>query len=190
MEQSLKDRLLRNIWITRKCRINASERLLSNAKYIELVNIYYSIFVIVLSLVSLTKHDNTLSIISLSCTIALTISIVYANATGYRERYAALKHNYIEMQMLLDQLSCTGDDDRENIERISRKYAELLESSENHVPVDLYKLKITSTDENLKIGNVEKQLYYIKYVLNFCWKAIIILLPILVIFLYCVWGKH
>ena len=35
MEQSLKEKLDRNIWITRKCRINASERLLSHAKYIE-----------------------------------------------------------------------------------------------------------------------------------------------------------
>ena len=36
MEQSLKEKLDRNIWITRKCRINASERLLSHAKYIEI----------------------------------------------------------------------------------------------------------------------------------------------------------
>lgn len=49
MEQSLKNKLNRNIWITRKCRINASERLLSYAKYIEILNVYYSIFVIILS---------------------------------------------------------------------------------------------------------------------------------------------
>ena len=56
MEQSLKEKLDRNIWITRKCRINASERLLSHAKYIEILNVYYSIFVIILSLLSRKEY--------------------------------------------------------------------------------------------------------------------------------------
>ena len=45
MEAGLKEKLERNIWITRKCRINASERLLKSAKFVELLNVYYSIFV-------------------------------------------------------------------------------------------------------------------------------------------------
>ena len=137
MEQSLKEKLDRNIWITRKCRINASERLLSHAKYIEILNVYYSIFVIILSLLSLTEQDNFLSIISLACSIALTISIIYANSAGYRDRSSSLKQNYIELQLLLDQLSCTRDDDTECIMSISAKYADLLKASENHIPIDL-----------------------------------------------------
>lgn len=133
MEQSLKEKLDRNIWITRKCRINASERLLSHAKYIEILNVYYSIFVIILSLLSLTGQDNFLSIISLACSIALTISIIYANSAGYRDRSSSLKQNYIELQLLLDQLSCTRDDDTECIMSISAKYADLLKASENHI---------------------------------------------------------
>ena len=50
MERDLKEKLERNIWITRKCRINASERLLKSAKFVEFLNVYYSIFVITLSL--------------------------------------------------------------------------------------------------------------------------------------------
>ena len=46
MEAGLKEKLERNIWITRKCRINASERLLKSAKFVEFLNVYYSIFVI------------------------------------------------------------------------------------------------------------------------------------------------
>ena len=53
MERDLKEKLERNIWITRKCRINASERLLKSAKFVEFLNVYYSIFVITLSLLSL-----------------------------------------------------------------------------------------------------------------------------------------
>jgi hypothetical protein len=157
MEQSLKEKLDRNIWITRKCRINASERLLSHAKYIEILNVYYSIFVIILSLLSLTEQDNFLSIISLACSIALTISIIYANSAGYRDRSSSLKQNYIELQLLLDQLSCTRDDDTECIMSISAKYADLLKASENHIPIDLYRLKANSTDSTF--ASVDKGIH-------------------------------
>lgn len=40
MERDLKEKLERNIWITRKCRINASERLLKSAKFVEFLNVY------------------------------------------------------------------------------------------------------------------------------------------------------
>lgn len=94
----------------------------------------------------MTEQDNFLSIISLACSIALTISIIYANSAGYRDRSSSLKQNYIELQLLLDQLSCTRDDDTECIMSISAKYADLLKASENHIPIDLYRLKANSTD--------------------------------------------
>ncbi|WP_033117444.1 SLATT domain-containing protein [Intestinimonas butyriciproducens] len=184
MEQSLKNKLNRNIWITRKCRINASERLLSYAKYIEILNVYYSIFVIILSLISLTEQDNLLSIISLACSIALTISIIYANSASYRERSSSLKQNYIELQLLLDQLSCINDDDTECIMSISTKYAELLKASENHIPIDLYRLKISSTDSDFMLSSEEKRSYYCQLVWGYMWRAVLILLPIIAAVLY------
>ena len=99
-EAGLKEKLERNIWITRKCRINASERLLKSAKFVELLNVYYSIFVITLSLISLIEHNDQFSFASIVLSIALTISIVYANATGLRDRSTALKQNYIDLQVL------------------------------------------------------------------------------------------
>ena len=110
MEETLKSKLERNIWITRKCRINASERLLKTAKFIEALNVWYSIVVIGLSLVSVITHDDSLSLISLICSMALTVSLFYANATGFRDRSAVLKQNYIDLQILLDELMCTGEE--------------------------------------------------------------------------------
>ena len=186
MEQSLKEKLNKNIWITRKCRINASERLLSHAKYIEILNVYYSIFVIILSLISLTEQDNLLSIISLVCSIALTISIIYANSAGYRDRSSSLKQNYIELQLLLDQLSSTNDSDTEGIMSISTKYAELLKASENHIPIDLYQLKASSTESDFKLSSKEKRSYYCHLALEYMWRTALILSPIIIAILYFV----
>lgn len=184
MNRSLKEKLKQNIWITRKCRINASERLLSHARYIEILNVYYSIFVIILSLVSLTEQDNTLSIISLACSIALTISIIYANAAGYRERSLSLKQSYIELQLLLDQLSCIHDENKEIIMSISRQYAELLKSSENHMPIDLYQLKASGVDADMTLSKKEKYGYYGQLAWRHLWRTILIFLPLAVAIFY------
>ncbi|MSA70660.1 SLATT domain-containing protein [Holdemania massiliensis] len=186
MEPLLKDKLKRNIWITRKCRINASERLLSHAKYIEILNVYYSIFIILISLFSLSKQDNFLSIFSLACSIVLTISIVYANTIGYRERSVALKQNYINLQLLLDQLSYIESGDSKSILIISDKYAELLKSSENHSQFDMYKFQSTCTDAELSMSKTEKILYYSHFSLIWIWKIGLFILPVATVIFYFV----
>lgn len=179
--QSLKIKLERNIWITRKCRINASERLLDRARYIEVLNVYYSIFVISLSLISLTEHNDMLSMISLICSIALTISIIYANTAGYRERSFSLKQDYIELQLLLDRLTCIDDTDTEAIKSISDQYAELLKSSENHVQMDLYRLKDHSSDKEMMLSSSEKRNYYLRLVWEWFWKFFWFVFPVLIL---------
>ena len=138
--KKLKDRLERNIWITRKCRINAAERLLKSARFIEFLNTYYSIFIITISIISFAEHDNALSVISLILSVALTISIIYANSTNLRERSYALKQNYIDLQILLDELNCIDESCCEKITQIAQRYSELLKNSENHESIDMYKL--------------------------------------------------
>lgn len=184
MKQSLKEKLDRNIWITRKCRINASERLLSHAKYIEFLNVYYSIFVIILSLFSLTEQDDMLSMISLVCSISLTISIIYANAAGYRERSLALKQNYIELQLLLDQLSFTAECDTKAVMHISHKYAELLKASENHIPVDMYRLKADSPGPETAFSKGEQTAFRLRLAWGALVRAVLLLLPVAVAVLY------
>ena len=135
MSTQLKDRLDRNIWITRKCRINASERLLSNAKFLDFLNVYFSIFTILLSIFSLdtSKFSETminsdkLPLFSLAISVVLTISIVYASSLGYRDRSAALKQNYIALQSLLDRLAVIDNEDTTNLLNISDDYTELLD---------------------------------------------------------------
>lgn len=179
MEACLKEKLERNIWITRKCRINASERLLKSAKFVEFLNVYYSIFVITLSLISLIEHNDQFSFASIVLSIALTISIVYANATGLRDRSTALKQNYIDLQVLLDQLSYIKDSETEKVLAISDKYAELLKLSENHLSIDLYGLKSTSADPNFKMDRME-WVRYILYVLwDRIWRLLLIAAPVI-----------
>lgn len=183
-QYSLKEKLEKNIWITRKCRINASERLLSHAKFIETLNVYYSILIILVSLISCIEKDDTLSTISLALSIGLTISIIYANATSYRERAAELKQNYIELQLLLDRLSFIKDDEKEETLAIGQKYGEMLKATENHLPFDWLCAKFNDK-ENMSCS--EKIFYGWHMFCRYLCRTVLILLPIAAIILYFIW---
>ena len=172
MERDLKEKLERNIWITRKCRINASERLLKSAKFVEFLNVYYSIFVITLSLLSLIQHNDQFSFASIVLSIALTISIVYANTTGLRDRSTVLKQNYIDLQVLLDQLFYIEA-------TVSDKYAELLKLSENHLSIDLYRVKSTSSDTNFKMDRIEWVKYILLVLWDCLWRLFLVAVPVI-----------
>ena len=179
MERDLKEKLERNIWITRKCRINASERLLKSAKFVEFLNVYYSIFVITLSLLSLIEHNDQFSFASIVLSIALTISIVYANTTGLRDRSTALKQNYIDLQVLLDQLFYIKATETEKVLTVSDKYAELLKLSENHLSIDLYRLKSTSSDTNFKMDQIEWVKYILLVLWDRLWRLFLVAVPVI-----------
>jgi hypothetical protein len=181
MTASLKEKLERNIWVTRKCRINASERLLSTAKYIETLNVCYSIFVILLSMLSLKENNDQISFTGLTSSIVLTILIIYANATNFRERSSALKQNYINLQLLLDRLTNIEASDVDAIMEVDEKYAELLKTSENHIDMDMYKLKSSASDPDLTMTRKEKVLWRGYTAWNYLWKSVLIVAPIVVI---------
>ena len=186
MSTQLKDRLDRNIWITRKCRINASERLLSNAKFLDFLNVYFSIFTILLSIFSLdtSKFSETminsdkLPLFSLAISVVLTISIVYASSLGYRDRSAALKQNYIALQSLLDRLAVIDNEDTTNLLNISDDYTELLDAVENHLEIDMLKLMRHGSVPNHTMTTSDQWRWFFYCARQFIFRFLLIAAPI------------
>ncbi len=58
---------------------------------------------------------------------------------------------------------------------ISEKYAELLKTSENHVSVDMFKLKSSISDPNLAMSWKENVLWGSYTVWNYLWKSIVLI---------------
>lgn len=176
-----KQQLDNKLWITRKSRINASERLLKSASFIDFINVYYSIFLIILSLISISPfcNDNGLtSYVGLAGSISLTISIIYATSLKYRERSAALKQNYIALQNLLDRLSLTSDGDDNEIRSIQAEYTELLSAVENHTHIDYLNLLRTGKVYNDKMAFWNWCYFICYYFWYYLWKIILIAAPI------------
>ncbi|WP_141694276.1 SLATT domain-containing protein [Desulfosporosinus sp. BG] len=103
MTDDLIDSLLRKIWITRKCRIVASERLENAELYAQFIFVYYSVILVSLSIWTLfPEHSNsTLSLISVIASIGLLSVSLFITSRNYKNRALALKSCYIKLENLL-----------------------------------------------------------------------------------------
>ena len=183
-----KDELIRKIRITRKCRIELAEYLLSQHKFYNFLTVYYSILIIVLSLVDInsSKFDGSSSILILS--IILTIITVHINSLDLLNRYFNLKAHYIKLDSLI--WKCMNND--ENINSLQNEYNESLNAVENHSEREYIKAILNSPEE-LKwhkendvnfIKEKEKKLK--KYNRNvFLTKFILIILPFFCLSIFC-----
>ena len=170
-----------NIWITRKCRINAAERLQANENFCRFISIYYSIMTTGYTLINmLVLEDKIVDVVTLIIAIATTSFFFYLDTKNYKDRYLGFKENYIKLGKLLDKIK----EKRivgfkiEDYHEISEEYAELQMSVENHKTKDYNKLLLEQNVENKKLKFKEKVLYYGAEWLFFFLKCIAFLFPI------------
>ncbi|SFJ23983.1 hypothetical protein SAMN02910355_1731 [Terrisporobacter glycolicus] len=174
MNENLKS-LKYNVWMTRKARINASERLLYLEKFIQYVNIYYSCFLCILSVYGLTTTNYKIGIISAIISIILTILIVYLNSQKFGDRAQQLKSNYIDLQKLYFKLN-NIDENATSLIQYQNEYAELLSNCENHSSHDYYKilLREKQIDTISKLGLI----YYTCKIFRWFCSIIVLIIPI------------
>lgn len=169
-----------NVWMTRKARINASERLLYLEKFIQYVNIYYSCFLCILSVYGLTTTNDKIGIISTVLSIILTISIVYLNSQNFGERAQQLKINYIALQKLYFKLDNLDVNIACDLIRYQNEYSDLLANCENHTSHDYYRIQLR--EKKIEIISKSGLIYYICKIFKYFCAFIVLLTPILLIF--------
>ena len=175
------------IWVTRKNHINASERLLKSAAYIEFINVYYSIVMILFSLLSISPYiggnETPIAYLSIAASVILTVSIIFANSLGYHQRALDLKKNYISLQSLLTELDCLSPITTTELSRIQQEYSKLLSDVENHQHIDFINVKRTNHIDN-HLMELSDWVYYYTYVLcHSFWRLFLVILPILALFI-------
>lgn len=161
---------------TRINRINAATRLLSTENFLQGINIYYSCFSAIISILSLLSEDRVLSVWSAILTVILAISIVYLNAQKYGSRSQELKNNYIELHKLLFDI---GEAEATNnttcIHELHERYYKLLQTSENHNRID----DLNRKKSYGSLTKSEKIEYYCELVIHKLLHLLLILFPVI-----------
>ncbi|WP_449284587.1 SLATT domain-containing protein [Marinobacter sp. PE14] len=125
-----------NVWWTRKSRINAEKRLLSNQHYLDLLLLWYSLSAVFVSIWQLYNQNSnnqllTSTIFTCFSVFILALSLFNGNCR-YSSRAAQFKDNYIALQSLYFNIKGSTHVSANN----QQEYERLLNISENHEEID------------------------------------------------------
>jgi len=131
-----------NIWFTRKARIQASERLLSNDNHSQILLVYFSIVNICLAVI-LIKYNNLLggntNLALVLMSIIILVTSLFVTNKNFKSRAELLKNHYINLQKFyFEALDAEKNNDGKKIAEIRGKYTDSLDLPENHRSIDDY----------------------------------------------------
>ncbi|HBD95859.1 MAG: hypothetical protein A2015_13055 [Spirochaetes bacterium GWF1_31_7] len=188
---TIKEDLLNKIWITKKCRINTAMRLENDNKFFLFLSFYYSVFLIILSIINLYKSGNYNSLTLVILSISTTFIVLFYNFQNYKERALSMKNVYIELDQIYIELKTIDKSNIDKILKISSDYSSVLSSVENHNVYDFlvfqYEIDKKNTLHISYIGIVK--LFGLRF-LYFLIKFSMIILPIIIYFTVYFLLKH
>ncbi len=128
-----------NVWWTRKSRIQAEKRLLSNAFQSQLLLLWYSFFGVAVSIYYLKftplNGQNDLAGISWIVYSVLVLSISgFIAGLSFKERASLIKESYETLNTFYHK----AKEDNADIEKISTEYEQIMGLCENHTDYDYY----------------------------------------------------
>lgn len=189
MDPKIIDEFLRKVWFTRKSRIEAAERLSAWDVFFQFLFVYYSLWLVALSILELFLNRKSLTIMLLISSIVLFGISQFVAARNFRGRADLMKTCYIELDslyiklQLLKQNLIPCQDAVAHFVEIETQYRNLLNKVENHSVYDYYTAHQNS-DEPLSSKQLV-QLYIYKSGI-FAFKSILLVVPFVV--LSFVWG--
>ncbi len=175
----------RRVYFTRKARINTSIRLRNYDTLCQILNVYYSVVLVALSIWSLVfvNDQRLVSFLILVFSLALTMFSIFYSSRNFQERYTNIKSHYINLDKFYNKVKLTTNEEFEdkNIRiKIFEEYSNLLEMVENHSAYDYLTARMDS-DERNKIDKKTKFYFYFMKVFKYILIIILFLAPIILI---------
>ena len=177
------NKLDNDIWVTRKCRIIASERLNTNENFCRFISIYYSILTTILTIINMISIESkNIDVLILVASISVTNFLLYLDTQNYKGRYLALKKNYLDLNKLQIKIkTLENKKDSEKYNEVALEYNDLLREVENHKEYDYIKLALETKELKDNISIKKKISYYCKVCFICLIKISVVLLPLLYI---------
>jgi amino acid permease len=180
--------LSEKIWITRKARINTERRLLRKNTISQVLMIYYSTILVLVSLLSLIYPNSDLSLVSLIGSIVVLIASVTLYAQRYMERALAMRRCYIKLDDIFGRVKKAEESEGGVGSEFQLEYNECIGAVENHSEYDYLCLRITlRNDSKSGLPQVSKADLF-KYFVEKGWRVLIcvacFILPLVVAISY------
>ncbi|ALC54071.1 hypothetical protein ACN91_21560 [Bacillus cereus] len=167
IRDEIKDFNYNRVWVEKKIRINAEERLnKGNFQTTILVNLY-TFFMLCYSILGLKyTTSEVLSTVSVIISVGLFGVALYISLIGYREKALGFKLSHLELARIETKMSILVLDESKSdkellelFEKYRNEYTEVLEKTDNHIRRDYLKYRFT----NGKATKSEKLQYRLFY---------------------------
>ncbi|MEJ8305012.1 SLATT domain-containing protein, partial [Saccharibacillus sacchari] len=136
--------LSNKIWITRKSRIRAEDRLRKNDFLTQILVNYYTLIVVGLSIWTLydNSHAQLISVLLIIASVLLFGLSIFLTSRDFRGRSLAFKDCYIKLDELYNETellkAISVNLSPQKINELQKKYNDIIYSVENHTSVDYF----------------------------------------------------
>ncbi|MDE7398683.1 MAG: SLATT domain-containing protein [Oscillospiraceae bacterium] len=179
MDEGFFDKFKNQVWTTRQARIKAEKRLEQKEMFIQFVNIYYSCFTIIFSLVSYVLGNDWLSLISLIMTISLLAVILFFNSMRFKDTARQFRENYTLLQKIEFELQFLSKDNIAEVRELQIQYCDLMNAYNNHTSFDYYcAVAEFDKEDRDKVWNKIWKKYYWGCIWRVLVKILIVVFPI------------
>jgi hypothetical protein len=137
--------LSNRIWITKRCRTITEKRLKSKSCISEILIIYYSFLLVVVSIYGLAfpnDHTSMLNMLLALGSIAVLIISVVISGRKYAERALEMRICYTDLDLIYEKcLKAENNNEDNQLLEIHESYSRILRSIENHSDYDYLSLR-------------------------------------------------
>jgi len=147
------------IWKTKKSRINTSERFKSNDFISQVLIVYYSLFIIIVTVVDIQNKEFNFEVFTLILSITLLIVSVFILSMNFKERSLKLQNCYIKLDKIYREMEIK-EDNNHDISQLKSKYYNILDLTENHTTCDFLKVEFEVRNENKQNENDSNKKQY------------------------------
>lgn len=171
------------VWVTKKIRMDAEERMKLKNNIINYFLIYYSASLAVMSFLTLYNHHGfDISLFSSMIALVLPSANIYQYKANYSQKEEQYRRSYTALSKLeseIDTYLTNGTIDNNAVCEFKNRYEDILTKYDNHETID-YKLFLLKKDKD-KLSKIDKSKIYFWKVIIFLMTASILLFPVILI---------
>jgi hypothetical protein len=132
------------IWITRKVRIIAEQRLLKWSMISQVFMIFFSLIMVFCSIWNFTQQNTYSDSVLLCGSIAILAISIFLTSQRFSERALAMRNCYIRLDELYTYtLNIEESKDSKSMQEVIKRYNDILLNVENHSEYDYLNLRFS-----------------------------------------------
>ncbi len=141
------------MWKTRKARINTSDRLKDNDLLSQIFLTYYSLFIIIITIIDIQDDNLNFEVLTLVLSILILVVATFMFSMDFKGRYLRLQSSYIKIYKIYRETLKKEENDEDTSEQ-EKRYHDILECTENHNTCDYMQVmyEVRNNEEYKKVN--------------------------------------